>query len=275
MDLIRKKKQLLKKKKAASPKAVASSKKEREQELQKRLLILTACVAGALVLVLLSLLIGGGIRKKAENAALVADDSDLVDMIPTQNTAAGLYADKPNIDINSWEYILANYNHNIEEYEPIIDYVDGMPMDYRVVEPMANFIQAARNQGLNVVLASAYRDYEEQSWLFELQKEMMSEAEAETVVARPGTSEHQTGLAADITDDDYDIKTQDLENTALYQWMSAHCHEYGFIVRFPKDKEEITRIIYEPWHFRYVGVEAASYIMKHGLCLEEFIELYQ
>ena len=71
------------------------------------------------------------------------------------------------------------------------------------------------------------------------------------------------------------MKNSELENTELYQWLSAHCHEYGFIVRYPKDKEEVTGIIYEPWHFRYVGVEAATYIMENGLCLEEFIALYQ
>ena len=61
----------------------------------------------------------------------------------------------------------------------------------------------------------------------------------------------------------------------MYQWMSAHCQEYGVIVRFPKGKEDVTGIIYEPWHFRYVGVEAATYIMEHDLTLEEFLELYE
>ena len=99
--------------------------------------------------------------------------------------------------------------------------------------------------------------------------------EAARWVAVPGTSEHQTGLACDITDQYYEFKDSSLENTALYQWMSQHCQEYGFIVRYPKDKEDVTGIIYEPWHFRYVGVEAATYIMEHGLCLEEFVALYQ
>ena len=93
-------------------------------------------------------------------------------------------------------------------------------------------------------------------------------------VARPGTSEHQLGLAADITDQYYEYKNESLENTELFKWMSAHCAEYGFIVRYPKDKEDVTGIMYEPWHFRYVGKEAAAYIMEHGLCLEEFVALY-
>lgn len=187
------------------------------------------------------------------------------------------YADKPDIDIDSWEFILANSTHSIEEYEPDLDAIEDIYLDYRVIGPMESFVWDAREEGLDVVLASGYRGYDEQSWLFEMKVEQAGgdEEEAATVVARPGTSEHQTGLAADITDDYYEFKTEELENTALYQWMSTHCQDYGFIVRFPKGKEDVTGIIYEPWHFRYVGETAAKYIMEKGLCLEEFIELYR
>ena len=101
------------------------------------------------------------------------------------------------------------------------------------------------------------------------------EAAAARIVNRPGTSEHQLGLCADITDKFYEVKTQDLEKTALYQWMYAHCQDYGFILRYPADKQDITGVMYEPWHFRYVGKEAAAYIMENGLCLEEFLDLYK
>lgn len=93
-------------------------------------------------------------------------------------------------------------------------------------------------------------------------------------MAPPGTSEHQLGLAADITDRYYEFKDESLENTELYKWTSQHCAEYGFIVRYPKDKTSVTGIMYEPWHFRYVGVTAAAYIMDSGLTLEEFVGLY-
>ena len=144
---------------------------------------------------------------------------------------------------------------------------------------------AARAQGLNVYLSSGYRDYNTQSYLYNRKiGQGYSAEDAARIVAPPGTSEHQTGLACDITDRYYELKDSSLENTATYQWMSQHCHEYGFIVRYPKDKsgmttadaaESVTGIIYEPWHFRYVGVEAATYIMENGLCLEEFVELYK
>ena len=140
---------------------------------------------------------------------------------------------------------------------------------------MQQFVADARAEGLSVFLSSGYRGFEEQQYLFNRKVEQYGEEKAATIVSRPGTSEHQTGLACDITDEYYELKDESLENTALYQWMSKHCQEYGFIVRYPKDKEEITGIIYEPWHFRYVGVEAATYMVEHNLCLEEFVALYQ
>ena len=153
--------------------------------------------------------------------------------------------DLPDIDIDSWEYVLVNAEHSIGEYAPELGEFEGQKLDQRILEP------------------------------FNRKVEQYGEEQAATIVSRPGTSEHQTGLACDITDEYYELKNESLENTALYQWMSRHCQEYGFIVRYPKDKEEITGIIYEPWHFRYVGVEAATYMVEHNLCLEEFVALYQ
>lgn len=182
---------------------------------------------------------------------------------------------KPDIDINSWEYILANATHSIQDYAPEVAQFEDVMLDYRIIDAMQAFVDGARNQGLSVIMTSGYRDYYTQTSLFEAKVAEYGEEEAATIVAPPGTSEHQTGLAADITDDYYEYMNESLENTELYKWMSAHCHEYGFIVRFPKGKEDITGIMYEPWHYRYVGVEAATYIMENNLTLEEFIELYK
>lgn len=183
--------------------------------------------------------------------------------------------DLPDIDINSWEYVLVNAEHSIGEYVPELGEFEGQKLDQRILEPMQKFVADARAEGLSVFLSSGYRGYEEQQYLFNRKLEQYGEEQAATIVSRPGTSEHQTGLACDITDKYYEMKNESLENTALYQWMCKHCQEYGFIVRYPKDKEEITGIIYEPWHFRYVGVEAATYMAEHKLCLEEFVEMYQ
>ena len=185
----------------------------------------------------------------------------------------------PRVDITSWQFTLASTDHPIGQYvPPELATLEGDRLfDSRAVVSLQNFIDAARAEGRSVYLSSTYRPYAEQQYLFERKTAQLGgdEAAAARIVLPPGTSEHQLGLCADITDRYYETKTVELENTALYQWMVQHCAEYGFILRYPADKEEITGVIYEPWHFRYVGEEAAQYIMEHGLCLEEFLELYQ
>ena len=182
----------------------------------------------------------------------------------------------PDVDINSWEYVIANADNNIGDYEPVVTAMEnGQFFDSRAADALDEFIEAARAEGISVYLSSTYRTYSTQSYLYQNKISQYGEEIAKTIVAPPGTSEHQLGLAADITDRYYQFKDESLEDTELYKWMSAHCAEYGFIVRYPKDKTEETGIMYEPWHFRYVGVEAATYIMENGLILEEFVALYE
>ncbi|MCM1148962.1 MAG: M15 family metallopeptidase [Butyricicoccus sp.] len=145
------------------------------------------------------------------------------------------------------------------------------------MDALQSFIDDTRAQGLSVYLSSSYRGYDEQQYLYNRKVAQYNgdTVTAAKIVAPPGTSEHQTGLCCDITDRYYESKDSSLENTAMYKYMYEHCAEYGFILRYPKDKEDVTGIIYEPWHFRYVGEEAAQYIMENGLCFEEFVELYR
>ena len=280
----------------ASPEArrIAARKRARRARAKKKRMIMIG--AAAIVVLLAAVLIavfvrscssrknntestsinGEGTSGQTGFAVTGGDETAEAEPLPTPEPTPDPYADKPDIDINSWEYILANATHSIEDYAPETDYFEDVLLDYRIIEPMSAFVDGARNQGLNVVMTSGYRSYYDQTALFENKvAEYGDEAVAATIVAPPGTSEHQTGLAADITDDYYEYMNESLEETELYKWMSAHCQEYGFIVRFPKGKDAVTGIIYEPWHFRYVGVEAATYIMEHDLTLEEFIDLYK
>ena len=98
-----------------------------------------------------------------------------------------------------------------------------------------------------------------------------AEAEAGKVVAVPGTSEHQLGLALDIVDLNNQNLDTSQEDTPVQKWLIEHSWEYGFILRYPNDKSEITGIIYEPWHYRYVGRDAAREIHERGVCLEEYL----
>ena len=277
--------------------------------MSRRKSIVTAA-AGIVAVVLLALLVlrfHAGQKKlleqvDAEQAQQMADltsaqtqsDSSVQAEEPTQETEpeqepeadSDPYADRPDIDITQWPYLLVNTDHLLDSsYAPEMASLDGgHKFDARAADALKEFIAGARAEGLSVYVVSTYRAYETQKYLFDrkLNEKLASGlgqneayAAAARIVAIPGTSEHQTGLSADITDQHYEYMNESLEDTALFQWMQAHCAEYGFIVRFPKDKQDITGIMYEPWHFRYVGQDAAKYIMDNGLCLEEFVALYE
>ncbi len=211
------------------------------------------------------------------------------------NAAALGLPEPPEVDIGSWEMLLANPSHPIETYQPpqmgylnmTVSETDiqtnynpnRCAVDLRIADQLLAFALGCKDAGLPVYLSSGYRSYDEQSYLFQRKiGQGYSEETAATIVARPGTSEHQTGLACDITDFYRETKDSSLEDTATYQWLRDNCADYGFVVRYPADKsgsaDSITGIIYEPWHFRYVGVEAARYMTDNNLCLEEFLALY-
>lgn len=131
------------------------------------------------------------------------------------------------------------------------------------------------------MICSSYRTQAKQQELYENKLQRLIEegysyenavTEAGTVVAVPGTSEHQTGLALDIVDASYQILDQGQEDTLVQQWLIEHSWEYGFVLRYPNAKSEITGIIYEPWHYRYVGREAAREMTELDLCLEEYVD---
>lgn len=193
--------------------------------------------------------------------------------------AAGLgLPTPPDIDVSSWEYILANETHNIQEYAPPLATLEGQQLDERIIEPMQAMVQDTRDQGLTVFLSSGYRSYSEQKTNYERKVAQYppegKDSAGHWIVLPPGTSEHQTGLCCDITYTYVNPKDTSLAQTPMYQYMSQHCQEFGFIVRYPEGREDITGVMYEPWHFRYVGVEAATYIMENSLTLEEFLALY-
>lgn len=187
----------------------------------------------------------------------------------------------PEIDVYSWEFILANGENSIAEYAPPQTVkLEGQIIDSRIEQALKDMAADTRAQGLSVYLSSGYRSYSEQAANFirVCNNNGVSDGKNSQgffITMPAGCSEHQTGLCCDITDVYYPTKNSSLENTAMFQYMSKHCHEFGFIVRFPKGLEQTTGVMYEPFHFRYVGVEAATYIMENNICLETFLELYR
>ncbi len=123
----------------------------------------------------------------------------------------------------------------------------------------------AAAQGLTLYINSAFRSYDYQKNLYNRYVSRDGKRLADTYSARPGHSEHQTGLSLDLN-----TVTQSFAETAEGKWVAAHCHEYGFIIRYPKGKTQFTGYCYEPWHLRYVGIEKATAITNSGMCLEEY-----
>ena len=116
-------------------------------------------------------------------------------------------------------------------------------------------------------ISSGFRSYTLQKSLYERYCARDGKAAADRYSARPGNSEHQTGYAIDLN-----TITYSFANTTEGKWIAANCYKYGFILRYPKEKEDVTGIVYEPWHWRYVGVEYAKKIKDSGLCLEEYLD---
>ena len=135
---------------------------------------------------------------------------------------------------------------------------------------------AAQQDGLTLYLKSAYRTYQTQKTMYNNRLDKLGRDDG--LVSYPGASDHQTGLGADILNYEWTKKdgmNKEFAKTREAQWMEARCAEFGFILRYMSDKEEITGIKFEPWHFRYVGREAAVYIMENHLSLEEFTQEWQ
>lgn len=186
-------------------------------------------------------------------------------------------------DPADWRLCLVNPWHPLPEgYQPQLTQVEnGHQVDSRCAADLEAMLADCRAAGHAPLLCSSYRTQEKQTQLYNnlVQKQMArgnsrSEAMAKAAkeVAVPGTSEHQLGLAVDIVDTQNQVLNRAQEDTAVQQWLMEHCWEYGFILRYPEDKSEITGIIYEPWHYRYVGVETAKVIHEQGLCLEEYLQ---
>ena len=181
-----------------------------------------------------------------------------------------------------WRLVLVNpWNPLPEDYVPALTQLkNGQAVDERCYPALQEMMDACRAAGLEPLICSSYRTQEKQQRLFDNKvshfvakglSEESARAEASKVVAIPGTSEYQLGLAVDIVDMDYQLLDDAQSDTPVQQWLLEHCWEYGFILRYPADKEAVTGIIYEPWHYRYVGKDNAKAIRDTGLCLEEWL----
>ena len=186
---------------------------------------------------------------------------------------------------DDWRLVLVNKQHPIpDDYDYTLGIIKGyMQCDERIIDALLLMMQQAQNEGVELVIRSPHRDLDHQEQLFtrKINSYMRSglsylEAYKQTAhtVTVPGTSEHEIGLALDITSKDHKALDAGFADTEAGRWLADYSYEYGFVVRYPLGKEYITGIEFEPWHFRYVGREAAKIMKEEGIVLEEFVEKY-
>ena len=271
---------------SASATRTRPRKRRRRSSVAVRMLGLLLCL-GAVVLVLtmlVRLIDPGGRQAQAERppVSATAAPTPVPTVTPVPTPAL------PAVDVTGWELRLIDMDHPLGETfvpQSLTDVGDGQQMDSRVAPMFLKLVEDARAAGYGVYVCSGYRDYATQHIIYfdnhvdvymaQGMSEEEAHAKARLAVQYPGCSEHQSGLCVDVLE----YAGQDMEpyigGSGLMLWLEEHCAEYGYVVRYPKDKTDITGIEYEPWHLRYVGEEAARYMMENGLCLEEFLDLYQ
>lgn len=230
--------------------------------------VIALCLALALILPSFS---SKGNDVEKANASITSDN-----ILVTANT-------KKRIDKSDWKLTLVNADNFLPESYSVelTQLKNGQAVDKRCYPDLQKMMDDCRKAGNQPLICSSYRAQEKQERLFnnQIQKwiakgysENDAKIEAGKVVAVPGTSEHQLGLALDIVDMDNQSLDTSQENTSTQKWLMKNSWKYGFILRYPNHKKAVTKIIYEPWHYRYVGKTAAKEIYDADICLEEYLQ---
>lgn len=213
-----------------------------------------------------------------------SDNDDLSNTITMVNVKANYdYYDEDVVkdtNINDGNLMLVNKFHKLsKDYVPsdLVDVSNNYgygenKLRQEVYDNFLNMWNDAKKENLSLIITSAYRDYEYQESLWKSYASSKGDKWADSVAARAGFSEHQTGLTMDIVT--YGSKMNDFENTDEFKWLNENAYKYGFILRYPKDKEKITGYSYESWHYRYVGKEAAKKIKKEEITFDEYYAYY-
>ena len=269
---------------------------ERHKAIVKRRIFIAVCLCVLLALaVLIAFVVKSAFGGKKGGSSGASQGSSTVNEsvsdVQSEDPTPSYPATGPNgLDANFSQLLLVNAQNPLPEnydYEGNLTemptkYINGMlkQIDKDVWPYMQAMIDAQRAAEMNpknwLYVRSPYRSYSTQKMLFTQEtnkwlKTGLSSEEAETkaatVVTRPGTSEHNTGFSAD-----FNIAEDSFESTAMFTWMQEHAADYGFVLRFPKDKQEITGITYESWHYRFVGINNAKEMNRLNMCLEEYVE---
>jgi len=251
--------------------SIVSTKKRRKATKRKIKNTTLAIFILFFLTILISVANNGGKQKAnqiSDNTSSAAQSSAHNSIIDTQKNT-------------TWNLILVNYcNYIPDNYMVKLKTIkNGYQVDERIYLNLQEMFDAARKAGVYPLIGEAYRTAAQQQKMLNDKinayiAEGHSKSEAETLaknwVAVPGTSEHQLGLALDIN-----AEEGKCTNDEVYHWLAKNSYKYGFILRYPSNKVEITGTSYEPWHYRYVGQEAAKEIYVQGICLEEYLDTYK
>lgn len=256
------------------------SKKIRKRN-RKILITIIIIIIGIFVMLVLSKKMKEMQNKTVETVIIDNDSSDLRKNVIIVNK-------EPEISskVSDWDLILVNKENTIpENYNVELKNIEyGNKVDSRIADSLKQMLRDARKEGLQPYICSSYRTNNTQQILFNRKVNQYkrlgysienAKIEASYWVAIPGTSEHEIGLALDIVSKNFQVLDERQEDTAVQKWLMEHCTDYGFILRYPTDKKDITKISYEPWHYRYVGIENAKFMKKKNFCLEEYITYLQ
>ena len=260
---------------------------KRKAAIRKRRIFLSLCVVVLVLAIAAIALTVTAITKavkekdrKSDNVSSVQEVSDTESTVSEEKgpemVTRGEYtlnADYSRLLLVNAEYPLPeDYNYGWNLTQIPANYHNGQldQIDAGVWVYTKAMLEAAWKDGVDLKVWSPYRSYATQKMLFEnrVKKEGGDEAKAATAVARPGTSEHNTGLCAD-----FNMASSQFENTKMFEWMCENAEDYGFILRYPKDSIDITGVMYESWHWRFVGINAAKEINNLNITLEEYIKL--
>lgn len=242
-------------------------------------------VFSCLILLVVGILGGTALGRYVENGKaeeVLQKETKKYDKLQDEMNGVQKQLEAQDEKTRPWNLMLINHSHPMEEgYVPELANIDeGHQVDKRVLKPLQEMLAAAEKEGYRLYVCSAYRSVERQKELFN--ESMVDyagqgmnyyQAAVETAksIAWPGESEHATGLAMDIVSTEYQGLDEKQGQTDDQKWLMEHCYEYGFILRYPKDKSNETGIIYEPWHYRYVGVEDAMRIKEQNVTLEQYL----
>ena len=202
------------------------------------------------------------------------------DSVTYKNTEQDKLSNIPVID-SDFSILVNKQNSLDKDYKPKttipnVSSNNNVPVRYDIVDAVEELFTASKKTGLSLILVSGYRSYETQSSIYNNNIKNKGETWTSQFSAKPGESEHQTGLALDISSVSQGGGLyQSFGETEEGQWLKENCAKYGFILRFLDGKEDITGYTYEPWHFRYVGVEVAQYIMENNLTFEEYLKILE